>query len=190
MLTTEARSTGLAGRRVNGAIGDYGGGVIRVADLRSPRSQIAELTRRASTTSDLVEGRWAHLLIDPFLACVTATKTFGMGWGESLLRQDSPHYVPCAMCQPRGSLRGLCPLMRAPPRAARDRAAAVSEGCRGVPCHVLSVAEATAAASACGRGGVSVRPAAARACEARGPRPRASPARQRACGARCPVPRP
>lgn len=52
------------------------------------------------------------------------------------------------------------------------------------------VAEATAAASACGRGGVSVRPAAARACEARGPRPRASPARQRACGTRCPVPRP
>lgn len=76
---------------------------------KRPRSRIAELTRRASTTSDLVEGRWAHLLIDPFLACVTATKTSGTGWGESLLRQDSPHCVPCAMCQPRGSLRGLAP---------------------------------------------------------------------------------
>ena len=73
------------------------------------RSPSAELTRRASAKADWGKGRWAQLLIDPFLACVTATKTSGMGWGESLLRQDSPHYVPCAMCQPRGSLRGLAP---------------------------------------------------------------------------------
>ena len=36
-----------------------------------------------------------------------ARKTSGTGWGESLLRQDSPHCVPCAMCQPRGSSRIL-----------------------------------------------------------------------------------
>lgn len=41
----------------------------------------------------------------------------------------------------KGEFEGACPLMHAPPRAVRDRAAAVSEGCRGAPCHVLSVAK-------------------------------------------------
>lgn len=40
-----------------------------------------------------------------------------------------------------GGSEGRSPSMHAPPRAVRNRAAAVSEGCRGVPCHVLSVAK-------------------------------------------------
>ena len=84
---------------------------------KRPRSRIAELTRRSSQKTDWDKGRWTLCSIDPFLACVTARKASGTGWGESLLRQDSPHCVPCAMCQPRGSLRGQSPLMRAPPRA-------------------------------------------------------------------------
>jgi hypothetical protein len=55
---------------------------------------------------------------DPFLALVAAKEAHQMGEFE-----------------------GACPLMHAPPRAVRDRAAAVSEGCRGAPCHVLSVAK-------------------------------------------------
>ena len=42
----------------------------RAADLRSPRSRIAELTRRASRNTDLDKGRWTLCSIDPFLAQV------------------------------------------------------------------------------------------------------------------------
>ena len=44
-----------------------GGGVVRIADLRSPRSPAAELTRRASNKPDLIEGSMTHCAIDPFL---------------------------------------------------------------------------------------------------------------------------
>lgn len=82
--------------------------------------------------------------------------------------------------------RPLENIFRQPPR--RPRAA-------GLPPRTVmaiagaDVAEATAAASAWGRG-ASAQSGAARACAARGPRPRASPARRRASCALRPAPRP
>jgi len=40
-----------------------------------------------------------------------------------------------------GSLRGLAPSCERRRELPENRAAAVSEGCRGVPCHVLSIAK-------------------------------------------------
>lgn len=87
-------------------------------------------------------------------------------------RTGSPFFAICRR-------RWLRPWPRAaglPPRTAMAIAGA-------------DVAEATAAASAWGRG-ASAQSGAARACAARGPPPRDAPARRRAFGTRLPAPRP
>lgn len=122
---------------------------LRLRRSKPTRSRIAELTRRASQKTDWEEGRCERKLPSTLSLPVSRQrKPLGRDGGESLLRQDSPHCVPCAMCQPRGSsrilrggflrpprrgvpnhepeplgeLEGACPLMHAPPRAAKPQA--------------------------------------------------------------------
>lgn len=81
---------------------------LRLRRSKPTRSRIAELTRRASQKTDWEEGRCERKLPSTLSLPVSRQrKPLGRDGGESLLRQDSPHCVPCAMCQPRGSSRIL-----------------------------------------------------------------------------------
>lgn len=96
---------------------------LRLRRSKPTRSRIAELTRRASQKTDWEEGRCERKLPSTLSLPVSRQrKPLGRDGGESLLRQDSPHCVPCAMCQPRGSSRILRGGFLRPPR-------------RGVPNH-------------------------------------------------------
>lgn len=83
---------------------------------KRPRSRIAALTRRSSQKTDWDKGRWAHLLIDPFLARVSSEGDSGMVLRGVFLRPPR-RGVPTPDPDPNGEFEGACPLMRAPPRA-------------------------------------------------------------------------
>lgn len=81
-----------------------------------------------------------HCAIDPFLAQVSSEDGLGMVLRGVFLRPPR-RGVPTPDPDPMGSLRGLAPSCTRRRVLSENRAAAVSEGCRGVPCHVLSVAK-------------------------------------------------
>lgn len=104
------------------------------------RSPIAELTRRASRTTDLDKGRWTLCSIDPFLARVCERDSAAGFWGLLYCDKQTPKCAECRVpnlvrlgefegageapsfgVSRRGSLRGAAPRWRCRQRHGQGR---------------------------------------------------------------------